>query len=417
MLKKITLHARILLMLLFYVLISSFFLDCKPNNEKKVDENELNKGTFAYDLDFLKKNYADLVVLKDGDAKVIISPALQGRVMTSTANGDKGQSFGWLNYDLIASGEQMEHINPTGGEERFWLGPEGGQFSIYFKPETTFDFENWYVPSELDTEPFELVSNNTLEATFEKNMRLVNYSKTIFDIKVDRTIRLIDKTQGADALGIDVPEAVAMVGFESKNTLTNTGNNTWNKESGMLSIWILSMLNSSEGITVIIPFKTGEASELGKIVNDDYFGKVPNDRLRILDSVLLFNGDGKQRGKIGVSPLRAKPLMGSYDSKNKVLSVALFTLPHGNTDYVNSQWAHQESPFEGDVVNSYNDGPLEDGTQLGPFYELESSSPAASLKSNEKIVHRHQTYHFEGNEVVLNTIATQLFGVSLLDLK
>ena len=54
-----------------------------------------------------------------------------------------------------------------------------------------------------------------------------------------------------------------------------------------------------------------------------------------------------------------------------------YSLPAGEREYVNSLWEIQDEPFRGDVVNSYNDGKLEDGTQLGPFYELESSSPAA----------------------------------------
>jgi len=108
--------------------------------------------------------------------------------------------------------------------------------------------------------------------------------------------------------------------------------------------------------------------------------------------------------------------MGSYDAVNKVLTVAKFTLSEGETDYVNSQWALQEHPFAGDAVNSYNDGPLDDGTQLGPFYELESSSPAAALIPEGSTVHMHQTYHFVGNEKSLDEIAVQLFGISLKEL-
>ncbi|MCP4975263.1 MAG: hypothetical protein GY931_03800, partial [Maribacter sp.] len=342
--EKATSFSVTVLNLLILVIISTFNCGCKPNKENKENKIELTKGTFAYDMDFLGKYYNDLVVLKDGNAQLIISPALQGRVMTSTANGVEGQSFGWLNYDLIASGEQLEHINPYGGEERFWLGPEGGQFSIYFKQETTFEFANWYVPKELDTESFDLVNKDNQKAQFEKKMKLVNYSGTVFNCLVDRRIRLIGADEAARELGMNLPEGIQMVGFESKNVLTNTGENTWNKQSGMLSIWILSMLNSTDETNVIIPFRTGDESELGKMVTDDYFGKVPEDRLIVMDSVLLFKGDGKQRGKIGISPYRALPFIGSFDAKNKVLSVAKFTLPEGKTDYVNSEWVHQEYP-------------------------------------------------------------------------
>ena len=81
---------------------------------------------------------------------------MQGRVLTSTAQGDDGLSFGWINRDLIASGERQEHMNAFGGEDRFWLGPEGGQYSIYFAPGTSFTLNNWYVPAEIDWDPFNI---------------------------------------------------------------------------------------------------------------------------------------------------------------------------------------------------------------------------------------------------------------------
>lgn len=63
-------------------------------------------GTFGDDVVFLKK-YTDLVVLSDpaGAAQVALAPAWQGRVMTSTAGGADGASFGWINRELIAAGK------------------------------------------------------------------------------------------------------------------------------------------------------------------------------------------------------------------------------------------------------------------------------------------------------------------------
>ena len=82
-------------------------------------------------------------------------------------------------------------------------------------------------------------------------------------------------------------------------------------------------------------------------------------------------------------------------------------------EYVNSLWEHQEEPFKGDVLNSYNDGPLEDGSQMGPFYEIESSSPAAFLKLGESITHYHRVFHFIGEEADLDRITKQVLGVSI----
>lgn len=78
-------------------------------------------GTYGYDADFLKAHAIEFLELysPDGQSKVLIAPGYQGRVMTTTAAGDAGDSYGWLNYKLIGSGEVSPQFNPVGGEERF----------------------------------------------------------------------------------------------------------------------------------------------------------------------------------------------------------------------------------------------------------------------------------------------------------
>ena len=95
-----------------------------------------------------------------------------------------------------------------------------------------------------------------------------------------------------------------------------------------------------------------------------------------------------------------------------------FTVVPGATDFVNSLWDLQKNPFGGDVVNSYNDGPSQPGgTQLGKFYELESSSPALALKPGQTATHRHLTIHFTGEEAKLNLLSKAVLGVGLEDIK
>jgi hypothetical protein len=164
----------------------------------------------------------------------------------------------------------------------------------------------------------------------------------------------------------------------------------------------------------MIPFVEGPEDQLGPIVNDAYFGAVPAERLRVERGVIYFRGDGAERGKIGVPRPRAKSVVGSYDPDRGVLTVVRFTLPSGATDYVNSMWEMQSRPYAGDVVNSYNDGPLGPGQPpLGPFYELESSSPAAFLSADASIQHVHSTFHFEGSRDALDAIARKMLGVGL----
>lgn len=370
----------------------------------------MQQGTFAYDVDFLKQYHPDLIELGEGDARLVVLPAYQGRVMTSTAEGDAGSSFGWINHELIASGKFTDHFSAFGGEERFWLGPEGGQFSIYFKKGATFHFDNWQVPKEIDTEPFALVSSDNRSATFERRMQLENYSGTPFQLKVDRTIRLLGDSTINAHLHL-LPAGVKAVAFESENVLTNEGKTAWDKTSGMLSIWILSMMNASDSTTIFLPYKQGDSAQLGKIVTDDYFGKVPADRLLVGDGLIRFKADGDYRSKIGLSPRRALPIAASYDAANGVLTLAQFTLG-GSTEYVNSLWEIQKDPFSGDAVNAYNDGPI-DGKQMGNFYEIESSSPAAALAPGQSLTHVHRTFHLKGNPEQLNQVVLKLFGVGL----
>ncbi len=375
--------------------------------------------TFQDDVEFLRK-HIDVVVLSDKTARsqVAVAPSLQGRVMTSTANGGSGDSYGWINRELIASGETVEHINVYGGEDRFWIGPEGGQFSIFFAKGVPFDLEHWFTPAPIDTEPFGLVSQDGRKLTLCKNMELKNYSGTEFSLRVDREVRVLEQSEIAKALGIEPTPEVRSVGFESRNSMMNSGTVPWSRETGLLSIWILGMFNPSPSTTVVVPFVTGDEKLLGPIVNDAYFGKVPAERLVVGDGVMYFSGDGQYRSKIGLLPQRAKPVVGSYDAQQKVLTLVQYNKPNGTRDYVNSMWELQEEPYRGDVVNSYNDGPPDPESEpLGPFYELETSSPAAKLGVGGSMTHIHRTIHLTGPEAALDPIARKLLGVGIDDIK
>ena len=375
--------------------------------------------TFGQDVEFLRK-HSDVIVLSDGagKAQVAVVPAYQGRVMTSTADGSGGMSFGWINYELIASGKPLPHITPYGGEDRFWMGPEGGQFAIFFPKGAKFVFDDWQTPAVIDTEPFELVSRTADNAVFVKHTKLKNYSDTEFDVQIRRSVHLLGADGAARALNAEIPRGVRVVAYQTENSITNRGATAWTKEGGLLSIWILGMYKPSPRTTVVVPFKAGAEAELGPKVNDTYFGKVPAERLVVKDDVLYFSGDGKYRSKIGLSPKRSKPVLGSYDAANKVLTIVQYTKPEGMMDYVNSMWELQDKPFAGDVVNSYNDGPPSPGAKpLGPFYELETSSPATALAPGDVLAHLHRTFHLQGPEKDLDAIARTVLGVGLDETK
>jgi len=407
--------------LLFGLSLLSLCAACNNQSDKKTEVAADSvkapiKGQYAYDVDFLKKNTRNVLELQDdaGTSKVLLSADYQGRVMTSTAAGDSGSSFGWINYNLVASGEKKQHINPVGGEERFWMGPEGGQYSIYFKKGDSFNYAHWFVPAVLDTVTYDVVESDKSHATFSKNTQLTNYSGTVFTMGITRKISLLNKSQLEERLKTTIPAGIQFVGFESDNQVKNNGNNDWKKGSGLLSIWILCMLNPSDETKVVIPFHPMPNAR--SYITDNYFGSIPSNRLQVKDSVLYFRCDGKARGKIGLSPAIAKPITGSFDFKKNILTI-LIPQVEKNGSYVNSKWEIQKQPYKGDVINSYNDGPLEDGSQMGPFYEIESSSAARELKKGEVQEYRQTTCHFQGDYKTLNEMAKQLLGINLDDVK
>lgn len=388
--------------------------------------DSLIKGTYAYDAAFLKKHTRQLIELKEdtGTARVLLSADYQGRVMTSTATGDTGTSFGWINYGLIESGQKKKQFNPVGGEERFWMGPEGGQYSIYFKAGDSFNIAHWQVPAIIDTVSYDAVQTNKRTAVFTKKSSFLNYSGTSFDLAIERTISLLNTKQAEDKLHISIPSGVHLVGYETVNHIQNTGTADWSKDKGLLSIWLLGMFTPSANTTVIIPFSWKPSGydplddavfnnpPANKLITDNYFGVIPKDRLQKKDSILYFFCDGKYRSKIGLSPRIAKSIAASFDAEKNILTI-LIPQVNRTAEYVNSKWELQKEPYKGDVINSYNDGPLADGTQMGPFYEIESSSPALQLKKGQTGEYRQSTFHFQGDYNALNEIAKKLLGVSL----
>lgn len=370
---------------------------------------------FDDDVDFLKK-YSPVIVLQDpaGESRIAVMPGLQARVMTSTAGAPDNRSYGWINRSFFEAGDTSIHMNAFGGEERIWLGPEGGQFSIFFPPDSAFTFENWRTPRLIDLDAWDIVAQADQTASFTKSASLTNYSGTVFNIRLNREIKVLGRADAFRQLSIQSDSSIACVAYQTINHLENSGTTPWKKETGLLSIWLLGMFNPSPEVTMVIPFVPGPVPTLGPIVNDEYFGKVPPDRLKVSDSVMFFRGDGEYRSKIGLTPMRAREFMGSYDGSSQTLTIVQYTKGEPGDAYVNSKWEIQRDPYSGDVVNAYNDGPPSPGAKpMGPFYELESSSPARELTPGESLRHVQTTFHFQGELQGLDTIAVNVLGVTI----
>lgn len=373
-------------------------------------------GTYGYDFHFLKKYEDGIVELisQDQRSRVLVSPKYQGRVMTSTAGGSEGASFGWVNHALIRTGRFKQQFNPVGGEERFWLGPEGGPFALYFKQGDPFDINHWQVPAILDTVAYNVIAKSNDKVDMTQNGSITNYHGFQFNFQIQRSVQLMGSKSIQQRLHVEIPDAMSIAGYETVNSIRNTGDKQWLKESGLMSIWLLGMFPPSDSSTVIIPFNSTNGTRNG--ITDNYFGKIPDGRLRIEKDVIYFTCDGKWRSKIGLSPQIAGNIAAAVDLKNNVLHLVYLQVNRQGS-YVNSLWEDQKEPYAGDVVNAYNDGPLLDGKQLGPFFEIESSSDARELMPGEKQEYRQMTCHFQGSFSEIKKLAFDILGVDISKLK
>jgi hypothetical protein len=352
------------------------------------------------DLAFLAKFGPVEVLDAPGGGKVAVSPRWQGRVMTSAVDAH-GASLGFVHRAFLEAGKTGTPFDNYGGEDRFWLGPEGGQFGLYFPPAAPFSIGAWQTPHAMQEGEWRVTAHDDSSLEMARTMHVVNWSRAEFDVAVARTVRVLSADDVRARLGEPPPAGTKWVAFESINRITNAGARAWTRDTGLLSIWILGMYTPAADARILVPF---DPDGSGPVVNDAYFGAIPADRLAVHahEGWLSLVADGAQRGKIGLSASRARDRAGSYSASARLLTIVRYgkakATPAGGAEYVNSMWEQQARPFAGDVVNAYNDGPTEPGKpSLGGFYELETSSPAAALAPGASIEHVHTTLHVVGD--------------------
>ena len=388
-------------------------------------ETKSKPMSYGTTREFLAKHTQLVELTNDDGARVAVCPEWQGRVMTSTCGGMEGISFGFVNDEFITAGKSDPHFNNYGAEERLWLSPEGGQFSLWFQPGKPQDLDNWYTPPAFNEGAWKVVSGPAEPLRMAATMKLQNTAGTAFDLDVSRGVRLLGNSDLKQILGESAAKKIAAPGvksvaYETDNRLTNRGADM-TREKGMVSLWILGMMNCGPQTVVIAPYKPGSEAELGPVVKSDYFGAVPAERLRILPEAALLRADGNYRSKIGISQRRARNVLGSIDFQNHVLTLVQFSMPADPTQelYMNNQWGVPTAePYKGDVANSYNDGPPAPGKKgLGPFYEVESLSPARPLKTGDSLSHQHRTIHIQAGAAALADLAKEVLGVDLEKVK
>jgi hypothetical protein len=387
-----------------------------PVNSVKAQDAASGPRSFDDELAFLRAHGPVDVLEAPGGGVVAVSGRWQGRVMTSAVE-PHGASLGFVHRAFFEAGKTGTPFDNYGGEDRFWLGPEGGQYGLYFAPGAPFAIGSWQTPHSIQEGEWQVRARDRSRIVFARSMHVVNWSRAEFDVAVERTVRVLSAGDVRTRFGEAPPEGARWVAFETANRITNAGARPWTRETGLLSIWILGMYNPAPDARILATFDPRAG---GPVVNDAYFGSIPVDRLAVhaADGWLSFLADGKSRGKIGLSAARSRDRIGSYSPSSRLLTMVRYDKPKAAPDgYVNSMWATQANPYGGDVVNAYNDGPTEPGGRaLGGFYELETSSPAAALAPGESIEHVQTTLHIVGEPASAGSLAAfarHVLGVAI----
>ena len=134
------------------------------------------------------------------------------------------------------------------------------------------------------------------------------------------------------------------------------------------------MFNPSDSAITIVPYNEGDEGELGILATTDYFSEIPADRLKAENGTLYLKTDGKFRSKLGMNAKRTKAIAGNYDPISRRLTVVTFDVDPSAV-YLNQEWNPKRDPLIGDVLNAYNDGPLEDGSIMGLSWSWKAVRP------------------------------------------
>lgn len=194
---------------------------------------------FTEVVELLKDSRNEAVVLnaRRGAASVLVAPGLVGRVMCSTFDRNRGLANAWINKSGIERGKVDPVFNNFGGEERFWLAPEGGPFGLVFGRKDS-KFENYCVQAGMTTTEYGVLSQDDRSVSMQADLSLENHSGTMFDLRVQRRISLLEfcpYTQVSRGV-------LQAAGFQSENTVMNTGTKAWTEEGGTIAMWCLAQL-------------------------------------------------------------------------------------------------------------------------------------------------------------------------------
>lgn len=331
-------------------------------------------------LDVLRQYDSELISLEVGNAKVLVSPGLQGRIFCAI----NGKLIHRLDQEKLAN-PLPNAFNNLGGNS-LWPAPEGGPFAFNYPP----DGGAWYVQEGIASSPAKITARDALTATMQKNITLVNRKGTSVSVEVTRTVRL--RADSPWAVGL--PEGVSMLHYEVEDVLSPKSKHA--PSDLLLAAWSLEQFPGGNGVTAFTLVE-----DAAKAINDDYYGVLPQPPV-VAGSLVSVPLGGQDRFQIGI-PVSAGPhLIGVIDTVNGLLIIR--RTPRQDGRYFNIADNDQPKGPESaaDMYSVFNGGALD-------FYELETIAPLQIKGSTVGASHlKSETIIFTGSEKSLRMVLQKI---------
>ncbi len=338
----------------------------------------------------------DVLTLKaEKGGAIVLTPTYGARVIGAGVAGLESENRLWAN-SLILSEDfwKQEPRDWNLGGARTWIAPED---RFYLDKQG-----NWFVPSQMDPGEYTIMQRSGRTVSCANEFEITTRDDETYHVRVTRKVELLGELPEEFSA---VPADVKWVSFRTTHELENLGQDVIGKDVKHIGLWSLDQVVA--GGTMIIPINRSD-----RPAYRDYFEPIPPERISVSGEAITVKIDGQRRGKIGIAPWAAKPILLLYEPKKDgqaVLFVKQFPVdPEGV--YLDHPWG---KPSEyGDPVQIYNDS-----GDMGGFAEMECHGPAQVLGPGEKESLVTTLTILEGPAEELKTLGEHLTGLDFSTLK
>jgi hypothetical protein len=367
------------------------------------------------------KNFADVIALlrdtnnetvilqgPQNNHRLVVAPQLVGRVMASTMTGDQGTIQGWVNQSALEAGAVDPVFNNYGGEERFWLGPDGTSQGLFFRKKP-FTWDNFYVPEPMSAQLFETIAlaPDHHSITMQARWKLSNLMGAKFHFEITRTITILDACPYANGLG----DKINYIGFQSDNLVRNVSSSPITPDTGAVSMWLLGNFMQHRRNILILPLTPSPISPALSPIRDEYFrffcagGKLPENRLQNSAGFSLIKADGAFGAKFGIAKTGLIDRLGAIDLDADELIIIDYDF-YPDMDYLTNYWREADNLLDGDAANISIAGPPSSHPVIPESlgYELETLSPGLFLAPGQSFHFRNRTFRFSGPQNAIDLV-------------